>query len=77
MERIINWEQWRIIAVSTVSPIFGYLTPTKGFVYALVIMFAFNIWAGMRAEAWLLSDARIFLSGSLKTLYANFCCIFQ
>lgn len=50
MERLINWEQWRIIAVSTVSPIFGYLTPTKGFVYALVVMFAFNIWAGMRAD---------------------------
>ena len=50
MERIMNWEQWRIIAVSTVSPLFGYLTPTKGFVYALVVMFAFNIWAGMRAD---------------------------
>lgn len=50
MERIINWEQWRIIAVSTVSTIFGYLTPTKGFVYALVVTFAFNIWAGMRAD---------------------------
>lgn len=50
MERIFNWEQWRIIAISTVSPLFGYLTPTKGFVYALVVMFAFNIWAGMRAD---------------------------
>ena len=42
MERIINWEQWRIIAISTVSPLFGYLTPTKGFVYALVVMFEFK-----------------------------------
>lgn len=50
MERIINWEQWRIIAISTVSPLFGYVTPTKGFVYALVVMFALNIWAGMRAD---------------------------
>lgn len=39
-----------MIAISTVSPLFGYLTPTKGFVYALIIMFAFNIWAGMRAD---------------------------
>ena len=46
----MNWEQWRIIAISTVSPFFGYVTPTKGFVYALVVMFAFNIWAGMRAD---------------------------
>ena len=50
MERIFNWEQWRIIAISTVSPLFGYVTPIKGFVYALVVMFAFNIWAGMRAD---------------------------
>jgi len=50
MDKIFNWEQWRIIAVSTVSPLFGYLTPTKGFVYALVVMLAFNIWAGMRAD---------------------------
>lgn len=46
----LNLEQWRIIAISTVSPVLGYLTPTKGFVYALVVMFAFNIWAGMRAD---------------------------
>lgn len=29
MERLMNWEQWRIIAISTVSPLFGYMTPTK------------------------------------------------
>lgn len=46
----LNLEQWRIIVISAVSPVLGYLTPTKGFVYALVVMFAFNIWAGMRAD---------------------------
>lgn len=50
MERLIDWEQGRIIALSAISPILGYLTPTEGFVYALVVMFAFNIWAGMRAD---------------------------
>ena len=50
MEKIFNWEQWRIIVVSTISPILGFLTPTFGFVYALIIMFALNIWAGMRAD---------------------------
>lgn len=29
MERIFNWEQRRIIAISTVSPLFGYLTPQQ------------------------------------------------
>ena len=46
----LNLEQWRIIVISTVSPVLGYLTPTKGFGYALVVMCAFNIWAGMRAD---------------------------
>lgn len=50
MERILTWKQGRFIAVSTISPILGYLTPTKGFAFALVVMFAFNIWAGMRAD---------------------------
>lgn len=50
MERLFNWEQWRIIAVSAISPVLGYFTPTKGFVFALVMMFSFNIWAGMRAD---------------------------
>ena len=46
----IDLEYFRFIAVSAFSPILAYLTPTKGFVYALVVMFAFNIWAGMRAD---------------------------
>lgn len=50
MDRLFNLEQWRIIAVSALSPLFGYLTPTKGFMFALILMFAFNIWAGMRAD---------------------------
>ena len=50
MDKIFNWEQWRMIAVSAISPVLAFLTPTKGFVFALVLMFAFNVWAGMRAD---------------------------
>ena len=75
MERIFNWEQWRIIAVSTVSPLFGYLTPTKGFVYALVVMFAFNIWAGMRADGVAIVRCKNFSFRKLKTHCANCFCI--
>lgn len=46
----IDWEYFRFIAVSAFSPILAYFTPTKGFFIALVVMFAFNIWAGMRAD---------------------------
>lgn len=72
MERIINWEQWRIIAVSTVSPIFGYLTPTKGVVYALVIMFAFNIWAGMRADGVVIVRCKNFSFRKFKNALCEF-----
>lgn len=50
MNNIFNFEQWRIILISAISPILGYFTPTKGFITALVIMFAFNVWAGMRVD---------------------------
>lgn len=50
MDKLFTWEQCRMIFATSLSPVLGYLTPTKGFVYALVVMFAFNIWAGMRAD---------------------------
>lgn len=43
-------EQYRTISICAVSPILGYITPTSGFLIALIIMFAFNVWAGMRAD---------------------------
>lgn len=43
-------EYSRYIFAATVSPLLAFFSPTKGFILALVIMFAFNIWAGMRAD---------------------------
>lgn len=71
MERLFNWEQWRIIAISTVSPLFGYVTPTKGFVYALVVMFAFNIWAGMRADDVAIRNCKRFSFHKFKNALAE------
>lgn len=71
MERLFNWEQWRIIAISTVSPLFGYVTPTKGFVYALVVMFAFNIWAGMRADGVAIRNCKRFSFHKFKNALAE------
>lgn len=39
-----------MIATTCLSYAFGWLMPTKGFVLALVIVFALNCWAGMRAD---------------------------
>lgn len=71
MERLFNWEQWRIITISTVSPLFGYVTPTKGFVYALVVMFAFNIWAGMRADGVAIRNCKRFSFHKFKNALAE------
>lgn len=71
MERIFNWEQWRFIAISTISPIVGYLTPINGFVYALVIMFAFNIWAGMRADGISVRHCKNFRFSKFKNALAE------
>lgn len=61
MDRIFNnFEQWRMITVTTISPLLGYFTPTRGFVFALVMMFGFNIWAGMRADGITLVRCRNF-----------------
>lgn len=72
MERIFNWEQWRIIAISTVSPVLGYLTPTKGFVYALLVMFAFNIWAGMRTDGVTIVRCKNFSFRKFKNALCEF-----
>lgn len=67
----MNWEQWHIIAISTVSPLFGYVTPTKGFVYALVVMFAFNIWAGMRTDGVAVVRCKNFSFRKFKNVLFN------
>ena len=67
----LNWEQYRIIFVSAFSPIFGYFTPTKGFALALVIMFAFNIWAGMRADGVVIARCKNFSFRKFKNALAE------
>ena len=49
-----------MIFATTASPLFAYLIPTAGFMYALVIMFAFNIWAGMRADGVAIRNCKRF-----------------
>lgn len=72
MERIFIWEQWRIVVISTISPILGYLTPTKNFVYALLVMFAFNIWTGMRADGVAIVRCKNFSFRKFKNALCEF-----
>lgn len=68
----LNWEQYRIIFVSAFSPILGYFTPTKGFALALVIMLAFNIWAGMRADGVAIVRCKNFSFRKFKNALCEF-----
>lgn len=50
MANVLSLEQLRLLFVSIVSTLISFYTPTGGFMLALIIMFAFNVWCGMRAD---------------------------
>lgn len=60
-----------MIFATTASPLFAYLVPTAGFMYALVIMFAFNIWAGMRADGVAIRNCKRFSFHKFKNALAE------
>ena len=71
MDKLFTWEQWRMIFATSLSPILAYLTPTAGFMYALIIMFAFNIWAGMRADGVSVRHRKNFRFSKFKNALFN------
>ena len=60
-----------MIFATTASPLLAYLTPTTGFMHALVIMFAFNIWAGMRADGVAIRNCKRFSFHKFKNALAE------
>ncbi len=60
VDRIFNMEQVRMVVASGVSSLLGFLTPTSGFIMALVIAFGFNVWCGMRADGVSVVNCRRF-----------------
>lgn len=59
-------ENIRLVATSCLSYAFGWLMPTKGFVLALVLMFAFNCWCGMRADGVSIARCKNFSFSKFK-----------
>ncbi|MGJ8760372.1 MAG: hypothetical protein ACSHXA_07480 [Polaribacter sp.] len=53
-------EQIRLICSMVLSFLIAIVTDTRGFVLALVIAFAFNIWSGMRADGISISKCKNF-----------------
>lgn len=60
-----------MIFATTASPLLAYVTPTTEFMYALIIMFAFNIWAGMRADGVIIRHCRNFKFSKFKNALAE------
>ncbi len=71
MDRIFSLDQFRVTMVSVFSSLLAYITPTKGFLIALIIMFAFNIWCGMRADGVVIVRCKNFSWGKFKNAVAE------
>ena len=67
----LNIEQIRLVIVSVISPIAALFTPTKSFLIALVISFAFNIWAGMRSDGVTIVHCKNFKFDKFKNALAE------
>ena len=50
MNGLFTPDQLRIVAASAFSYMLAYVSPTGGFVFALVMFALFNVWCGMRAD---------------------------
>lgn len=57
---MISYEQFRMIVVGAISTLLSIITPTKGFIFALIIMCGFNIWCGMRADGVVIRTCKNF-----------------
>lgn len=73
MDRLFNLEQLRIIFVTVTSPIIAYMTTTSNFIFALIIAFAFNIFAGMRADGVSISRCINFKFSKFKNALLEIC----
>lgn len=73
MDRLFNLEQLRIIFVTVTSPIIAYMTTTSNFIFALIIAFAFNLFAGMRADGISISRCINFKFSKFKNALLEIC----
>lgn len=65
-DKLLTLEQVRLLIVSIIAPILAYYTATSTYIYALVLVFGFNIWAGMRADGVAIKRCRNFSFSKFK-----------
>ena len=66
MTDFLETSQIRHIAVTIISAILAFISPTEGFVVALVLAFGFNIFCGMRADGVSIARCRNFSASKFK-----------
>lgn len=59
-------ENLRMICVTPICIMSSFITPNIGYIWALILMFSFNIWAGMRADGISITRCRNFNFGKFK-----------
>ena len=66
LDKLFTLEQIRLIVISTISPVLAYYTETNTYIYALILAFGFNVWAGMRADGVAIKRCKNFKFGKFK-----------
>ena len=63
----------RLVLTTLLSTLAAYFSPTKGFLLALIIMFGFDIWAGMRADGVTIIRCHNFSKSKFKNSLFELC----
>lgn len=64
----------RYITAFMGSTLIAFFMPTKGYMFALIIMFGFNIWCGMRSDGISIINCKKF---SFRKIFFAFCELFM
>lgn len=71
MVRFLEPSQLQQVAVTVISAILAWISPTEGFLVALVIAFGFNIFCGMRADGVSIVRCKNFSASKFKDALAE------
>lgn len=71
MDNLFTIDHFRAWIITALCSVLAFFTPTSGYVYALLIMSAFNIWCGMRADGVSIVHCSRFSFGKFKNALAE------
>jgi len=71
MDRLFTIDHFRAWIVTALCSVLAFFTPTSGYLYTLLIMSAFNIWCGMRADGVSIKHCKRFSFEKFKNALAE------